>query len=200
MRKSILVAVIFLHSIIASAVLSRAYYIKRSGDSVHGKIEVKIMKNFADSVNFYELQYQVLFVAEGGKVLLIRPNAEIKEIGFWQGGSLKKMHCLKRKAAVGSFMVKKKKYIFLYNALNGPIGIYPITHRKLFGLLGYFGDISLYNHRDETHLRWNLRRSTNDFVEFARYCMEAADAAKRSGIFTLQDAFQFVYTYNKYCS
>ncbi|MBK9285884.1 MAG: hypothetical protein IPM51_16435 [Sphingobacteriaceae bacterium] len=200
MRKVILIICIFFSTFFARAGLFRAYYLNSSGDSVFGKIEVKAMKFFEDSANFYELQYGLLFVAKEGKVIYIKPSANIKEVGFWFGGKLNKMHCLKRKEAVGSILVRKKKYIFLAVALNGPISVYPLMHRKLFGWLGYFGDISFYNKHDEKHIRWNLRRNTNDFVEFAGMCREASESAKKSGIFTLDDAFAFVYTYNKYCS
>lgn len=181
------------------ALLQKAYYLTKSGDSVHGKIDVRTMKYYEDSVNYYELQYGVLFVESHGKVIYIRPNESLKEIGFWFGGKVRKMHCLVRREAAGSIMVKKKKFIFLPLALNGPMSIYSIMHKKIFKFFGYYSDISFYSRKEHKHVRWNLRRSTDDFRWLAGSCMEAESFARNKGIFALEDAFEFVYTYNKYC-
>jgi len=179
--------------------LVRGYYLRTSGDSVLGKIEIKSMKNFEDSVNYYDLQYGVLFVAADGKIILIRPSESLKEIGFWFGGHVRKMHCLKRVEAAGLMLVKKKKYILLPLALNGPMSIYSVVNKRLFRFMGYYSDISFYSRKDHRHIRWNLRRGTDDFRWLAGSCMEAESFARNKGIFALEDAFEFVYRYNKYC-
>ncbi|HRH11320.1 MAG TPA: hypothetical protein PLU73_07380 [Bacteroidia bacterium] len=200
MKRLLALAVLFLFLLNAQGALQKAYYLTKNGDSVHGKIEVRTMKYFEDSVNYYELQYGVLFVESGGKVIYIRPNESLKEIGFWFGGKVRKMHCLNTKEAAGLVMVKKRKYIFLSLALNGPMSIYSVVNKKVFRFIGYYSDISFYSRKERKHIRWNLRRSTDDFRWLAGSCMEAENFARNKGIFTLEDAFEFVYTYNKYCS
>jgi len=200
MKRLLALAVLFLFLLKAQGALQKAYYLTKNGDSVHGKIEVRTMKYFEDSVNYYELQYGVLFVESGGKVIFIRPNESLKEIGFWFGGKVRKMHCLVRREAAGTFNVKKKKFIFLSLALNGPMAIYSVVHKKIFKFIGFYSDISFYSRKEKKHVRWNLRRSTDDFRWLAGSCMEAEHFARNKGIFALEDAFEFVYTYNKYCS
>jgi hypothetical protein len=194
---------IFLFSLVLSLTsfseLLPGYYVGSKGDSVFGKIEVHFTQDFADSLSYYELQYAVLFANKEGKVLLLKPSPLIKEIGIWQGGKWNKLICVKRKETVGSLKVRRTDYIFLYRGVHGPIDVYCVVLKRLWGWMEDDSDLCFFRKRKGKHVRETFNVSESQFEDLVSDCPEAIDYLKRNGALTQYQMMQLVLQFNKYC-
>jgi hypothetical protein len=181
-----------------NAILIPAYYISAKGDTVQGKIQVEFSDE-KDSISYYELQYNVLFANEQGKVLLLRPGAAIKEIGFTYSGILRKMYCVKRKPHFGFHKLKRQDFIFAARMIHGPIDVYCLVI-KSFLWLGKETDLAFYNNKTHARVRESVWMSESQFQNLVSTCPEAMDQFRKTGIITQSQMLDLVYSYNKYCS
>lgn len=197
--RSLILLIIFISIHLLHSELLPGYYIGSKGDTVFGKIQVHYSPDFADSVAYYDLQYNVLFANNDGKVLLIRPTRAIREIAIWNNGKWNKMICVKRKETVGNLKVRRTEFIFLYRGIHGPIDVYCVVMKRIWGWMDYEADLCFYRRKTGVHVRETFHVSDTQFAELVSGCPEATEYLNSNGIYTQYQMLKLTEQFNKYC-